>query len=150
MAQERPPLVIIQTPGRLCGEREATLLRGEGQTFLCLWSFLMRFFVHVCVYCKPLLLVIMKWTNEQGVGLLSIYMEKRVRIFLFWSNVDTVAIKTSFFTQIPGVTNCLHAYVILALHPSPASHFMINGSRMRWVPVADSGTINAPLFYFSP
>lgn len=103
---------------------------------------------HMCVYCKPFLLVSLKRTDEQGVGLLMIYRKQKKNITLHPVCTPCES-KLAFSDQIPGVPNCRHACVIVALHSLPASHFMINGSGMRRVPVADSGTINTPLCSFS-
>lgn len=87
---------------------------------------------HMCVYCKPFLLVSLKCTDEQGVALLRNLKETKKNNLTLLIQYAT-AWESTFASsdQIPAVTNCLHAYVILALHPLPASHFVINGSGIR-------------------
>lgn len=87
---------------------------------------------HTCVYCKSFLLVSLKWTDEQSVALLKISKEtKREKRELYFANAHNGSQKFVFYDQISCATNCLHAYVTLALHPLPPSHIMINGSAMR-------------------
>lgn len=124
MAQER--LVIIQTPGRLCGlkrERRHCCMQRKRQASLCLWSLLMRSFVHVHVF-----------TVNSCCSVWQARLEKNLKLSIQRCENIVHFCSRSWC--------CILASCICDF--SAASHCKINGSGKRWVPVADRGTINTP------
>ena len=71
-AGERLALVLIQTPGRLRGVKKRGRIVAWRETGFSLsvvaFNEILR--SHMCVYCKRLLPVSLKCTDEQGVALL--------------------------------------------------------------------------------
>ncbi|KAK5933004.1 hypothetical protein CgunFtcFv8_004663 [Champsocephalus gunnari] len=122
--EERPALVIILTPGRFCGVKKRgsiVALREKATGFAPSVVVVMR--SRVC--CKPFLPVRLKRPDGHN---------KRENVTLLIRQHLLLLIRF-LVLQIAFVHN-----VMLALHPLPASHLMINGSGM-----AASGTINTPL-----